>query len=90
MLPAAIDFSISCCNCSTLPIQMFSSPSSVLQIGNGMPQNLERLKFQSLRFSSQFPKRPVPVDAGFQLIVLFKAIIWSLFAVDLMNQLSSG
>ena len=28
-------------------------------------------RFQSCRFSSQLPKRPVPVLAGFQVMVLF-------------------
>ena len=35
-------------------------------------------KFQSFKFSNQLPKRPVPVDSGFQLIVLFNSIILSL------------
>jgi hypothetical protein len=45
-----------------------SLPSSVRQIGNGIPQKRERDKFQSLALANQFPKRPVPVDLGFQLI----------------------
>ena len=39
--------------------------------GRGVPQKRERLRFQSTRFSSQFPKRPIPVDSGFQLMVWF-------------------
>lgn len=35
-------------------------------------------QIQSFRFSSHLPKRPVPVDSGFQLIVLFSSIIRSL------------
>ena len=31
----------------------------------------------SFRFSSHLPKRPVPVDSGFQLMVLFNSIIRS-------------
>src|SRR6056300_892451 len=90
MIPAAIAFSISSFSWAALSIHRCSSPSSVLQIGNGIPQKRERLRFQSLRFSNQFPKRPVPVEAGFQLMVLFNAIIWSFFSVDLINQLSNG
>ena len=58
--------------------------------GSGVPQNLDLERFQSTRFSSQLPKRPVPVAAGFQLIVLLSSIIRSLKAVVLINQLSSG
>ena len=71
-------------------MQISCFPSSVLQIGKGVPQNLERLRFQSTRFSSQFPNLPVPVDSGFQLMVLFRLIILSLYAVVRMNQESRG
>ncbi|MCY1232165.1 hypothetical protein D9M72_446420 [compost metagenome] len=64
--------------------------SSVLQIGNGIPQYLERDRFQSLAFFSQFPKRPSPVDFGFQLIVSFRSNILSFTSVTLMNQESNG
>jgi hypothetical protein len=67
--PAATDFSISLYNSSIEPIRISSVPSSFLQIGNGIPQYLERDKFQSLAFFIQFPKRPSPVDFGFQLMV---------------------
>ena len=40
-------------------------------------------------FSSHLPKRPVPVDSGFQLICVF-TIIFSRTAVVRMNQLLSG
>ena len=55
-------------NSSIDPIIRVSSPSSVRQIGSGMPQKRERDRFQSLALASQFPKRPSPVDLGFQLI----------------------
>ena len=35
---------------------------------------------------SQFPNLPSPVDLGFQLILLFRAINSSLFSVTLINQ----
>src|SRR6187200_3314384 len=88
--PAAIDFSISLYNSSTDPITLISEPSSVLQIGNGIPQYLERDKFQSLAFFNQFPKRPSPVAFGFQLIVSFKSNILSLTLVISMNHESNG
>ena len=47
-------------------------------------------KFQSCKFSSHLPKRPVPVLCGFQLIVLFNSIMRSRQAVVRINQLSSG
>ena len=52
-------------NCANEPIQISSDPSSVLQIGNGVPQYLLLDKFQSTMFSNQLPKRPSPVDLGF-------------------------
>src|SRR5688572_9446674 len=88
--PAAIDFSISLYNCSTEPIMISSVLSSVRQIGNGMPQYLERDKFQSFAFLSQFPKRPSPVALGFQLISSFKSNRRSLTSLILMNQESKG
>ena len=90
MFPALIDLFISSFNSSIEPIQISFLPSAVLQIGIGIPQNLERERFQSTKFSNQFPKRPSPVDFGFQLIVLFSAIIFSLYSVVLTNQLSIG
>ena len=71
-------------------MQISSLPSSVRQIGSGVPQKRLRLRFQSWMFSSHCPKRPVPVDSGFQVIVLLRATIWSLTALALMNQESSG
>src|SRR3981081_3238068 len=41
-----------------LPTPFNSSPSSLTQIGNGVPQNLSREIPQSFRSSSQLPKRP--------------------------------
>jgi hypothetical protein len=67
-----------------------SSPSSERQIGSGVPQKRERERFQSFRLSSQLPKRPVPVDSGYQLMVLLSSLMRSLQADDLMNQESSG
>ena len=34
-------------------------------MGNGIPQYLERDRFQSLALANQLPKRPSPVDFGF-------------------------
>src|SRR6185437_2473296 len=72
------------------PIHFSSVPFSSRQIGSGVPQKRERERFQSTRFSSQLPKRPVPVDSGFQLMVLFSSTILSFTAVVRINQLSSG
>src|SRR5438128_2852494 len=55
MKPALTDLSISFSNSSSEPMQHSSVPSSVRQIGRGIPQYLERDKFQSTKFSSQFP-----------------------------------
>src|SRR5690554_2579632 len=90
IMPALIEVSIAAFSSSTLPMHLSSLPSLVRQIGIGIPQNLDLERFQSLRFSSQLPNRPVPVLSGFQFIVLFSAIIRSLAAVDFMNQLSKG
>src|SRR6478736_921530 len=88
--PALIECSISKYSSSTEPITFTSVPSSVLQIGNGIPQYLERDKFQSLAFFNQFPKRPSPVAFGFQLIVSFKSNILSLTLVISINHESRG
>ena len=61
----------------------FSPRSSSRQIGNGVPQKRERERFQSFRFSSQLPKRPVPVLSGCQLMVLLSSTMRSLRAVSL-------
>src|SRR6185503_13004338 len=55
-------FLISAFSSSIVPIHFSSVPSSDFQMGNGVPQKRLRLKFQSTIFSSQFPKRPSPVD----------------------------
>ena len=89
MMPALTDFSISSYSSSILPMHI-SSPSSDRQIGKGVPQKRLRERFQSFKLSSQLPKRPVPVDSGCQLIVLFNSDIRSLHAEDLMNQESRG
>ena len=88
--PKSTDFLISDFNSLILPIQISSLPSLVLHIGSGVPQNLDLLKFQSTRFSSQLPKRPVPVDLGCQLISLFLLIKSSLSLVEFINQDSRG
>ena len=88
--PASIDFSIALYSSSTEPMITSSLLSSVLHIGNGIPQYLERERFQSLAFFNQFPKRPSPVDFGFQLIVSFRSNILSFISVTLINQESNG
>ena len=88
--PKSTDFLISDFNSLILPIQISSLPSLVLHIGSGVPQNLDLLKFQSTRFSSQLPKRPVPVDSGCQLMSLFLLIKSSLSLVEFINQDSRG
>jgi len=45
-----------------------SFESLVLQIGRGIPQNLDLDRFQSFAFESQLPNLPSPVDFGFQFI----------------------
>jgi len=71
-------------------MQTSSEPSSVRQMGRGVPQNRLRLRFQSTMFSSQLPKRPSPVDLGFHWMVRFSSTILSLRAVVRMNQASRG
>ena len=71
-------------------MQMVSPSSSLRQMGSGVPQKRLRLRFQSLRLSSQLPNRPVPVDSGFQLMQWLSSDMRSLLAVLRMNQLSSG
>ena len=90
IMPAAIAFSHSVFNSSTEPMHIVSSPSSVVHIGIGIPQYLDLERFQSFAFSNQFPNLPVPVEAGFQLIVWFNSTILFLTFVALINQLSSG
>src|SRR5574344_895497 len=87
--PAATAFSISSYNSCSEPIQS-SLPSLSRHTGRGVPQKRERERFQSFRFSSQFPKRPVPVDSGCQLIVLFNSYIRSFLAVERINHESKG
>ena len=88
--PASIERSMAVTNSSTEPMMILSFPSSVRQIGKGIPQKRERDKFQSLALASQFPKRPSPVDFGFQLILLLFATILSRTSVTLINQESKG
>ena len=59
MKPLESELSISFFNSSALPITICSVLSSLVQIGIGIPQKRERDKFQSTKFSSQFPKRPI-------------------------------
>ena len=90
MSPASTASAQAAFNSSTELMHRRSVPSSVDQMGMGMPQNRERLRFQSFRFSNHFPNRPDPVLAGFQRMVLFSSCMRSLAAVARMNQLSSG
>ena len=90
MTPADTASSHAVFSSSMEPTQRSSVPSSVRQIGKGMPQKRERLRFQSFTFSSHFPKRPVPVLSGFHVIVLFSSIMRSFAAVARMNQESRG
>jgi hypothetical protein len=78
MKPAATDLSISACSSAMEPMHFSSVPSAVLQIGSGVPQKRERLKFQSTKFSSQFPNLPVPVASGFHWMVLLSSTMRSL------------
>ena len=57
------------------PITLVSCPSSVRHNGRGIPQKRDLDRFQSLALDSQLPKRPSPVDFGFQLISLFNDTI---------------
>src|SRR6056297_970582 len=88
--PASTALAISDFNSSTEPIINSSLPSSVRQIGNGIPQYLDLDRFQSLALANQFPKRPSPVDFGFQLMVWFNSNIRSFTSVTLMNQEFKG
>ena len=76
--PFERELAISSFNSAIEPMHFSSNPSSVLQIGRGVPQNLERLRFQSTKFSNQLPNLPIPVASGFQLIVLFNSTSLSL------------
>src|SRR3990167_5863412 len=82
--PAFTDFLTSVFNSSNEPMHISFFPSFDFHIGRGVPQKRERERFQSTKFSSQLPKRPVPVDAGFQLMFLFNSIILSFRAVVLI------
>ena len=85
-----MDSSMAVTNSSTDPMMRVSFPSSVRQIGSGIPQKRERDRFQSLALASQLPKRPSPVDFGFQLILLLCSTILSRTSVTFTNQESSG
>ena len=69
-----MDLEISVFNSSTEPITTVSFESSDLQIGKGMPQNLDLERFQSLALESQLPNLPPPVDLGFQLMDSFSFV----------------
>ncbi len=85
-----MDFFISFFNSFSEPIHISSEPFSVLQIGNGIPQNLDLDKFQSFTFSNHLPNLPSPVDFGFQFIEVFNSTIESLIFEVLINQESTG
>ena len=88
--PKEIDLVISFFSSSTEPIIIVSFESSVLQIGRGIPQNLDLERFQSFALESQLPNLPSPVDLGFQLIDPLSFVKTSLFSVTLINQESRG
>ena len=90
MKPKEIDLEISFFSSSMEPIIIDSLESSDLQIGRGIPQNLDLDKFQSFAFRSQLPNLPSPVDLGFQFIVSFSFFKLSFFSVTLINQESKG
>src|SRR5579862_3692494 len=70
---------------STLDRTMIS-PSSLLQIGIGVPQYLLRDTAQSLAFSSHLPKRPSLMCSGTQWICALAARILSLNFSTATNQ----
>src|SRR5690554_1965501 len=88
--PASTAFSQANFNSSIDEIMICSVLSSDVQIGIGIPQKRERDKFQSLTFSNHFPKRPDPVDSGFQLMVLFNSIMRFFTREARINQESNG
>ena len=90
MTPAATAFSASARSSATEPMHLSSERSSVAHIGSGVPQKRERERFQSTSPSSHFPKRPVPVEAGFQSMVSLSSMSLSRRAVVRMNHESSG
>ena len=90
MSPASMARSTSILSSSIEPITFVSVLSLERQIGRGIPQNRDRDKFQSLALASQFPKRPSPVDFGFQLMELFRATSCSFLSLTFTNQESSG
>ena len=90
MTPLSSAFWISALSSAIEPMRISSFPSSVLHIGSGIPQKRLRDKFQSFAFASQFPKRPSPVDLGFQLMPRLSSCIRSLKSVTFINQESSG
>ena len=90
MKPAAIDFWISFISSSTEPMMISSFKSSLRQIGSGIPQYLDRERFQSFTFSSQLANLPSPVDLGFQLMVSLSSTKRFFTAVIFTNQESKG
>ena len=90
IIPIFKEISIASHNSFSDPITFVSFPSELLQIGNGIPQNLDRERFQSFALLSQFPNLPSPVAFGFQFISLFRAVMFSLTSLILMNQESRG
>src|SRR5690606_23599249 len=88
--PASTALAISALSSSTDPMIFSSFPSSVLQIGRGMPQYLDLERFQSLALASQLPNRPSPVALGFQLMPRLSSNMRSRTSVTLMNQESRG
>src|SRR5690554_1669300 len=78
-------------NSSIFPIHStYSGSLSLTQIGMGVPQKRCREIAQSTLFSSQVPKRPLPVLSGFQFILEFNSTIRSFTLVVFINQDSTG
>ena len=75
--PALTDSSTAALSSAIDPIMHSSEASSVLQMGNGIPQYRDLERFQSFALASQLPKRPSPVDFGFQLISLLSSTMRS-------------
>ncbi len=73
------------------PMISFCSESrSDTQMGSGVPQKRLRDSAQSTLFSSQPPKRPVPMPSGCQPMVWLSSTMRSLTAVVRTNQLLTG
>ena len=61
-------------------------PHSHSQMFRGVPQYRFRLTAQSWTFSSQSPKRPLPMLSGYHFTVLLFRMSWVLHVGHLMYQ----